>query len=127
MRDQMQDGMAEATRLTRESRLAEATAVIQRVLGGSFATMADDAQGNADEPTEASFRVLDEAPRTKANECRRATGRRPAAATQSAPESPIRFRSVPDMSGALPGIMPGAAERVSAPSVVPAGGRFIER
>ena len=30
MRDQMQTGMAEATRLTREGRLDEVTAVIQR-------------------------------------------------------------------------------------------------
>ncbi len=36
MGDYMQDGMAEATRLTREGRLAEATAVIQRTLGGTF-------------------------------------------------------------------------------------------
>ena len=35
MSEQMQDGMAEAARLTQEGRLAEATAVIQRVLGGS--------------------------------------------------------------------------------------------
>jgi poly(hydroxyalkanoate) depolymerase family esterase len=37
MSNPMQDGMAEATRLTREGRLAEATAVIQRALGGRFA------------------------------------------------------------------------------------------
>ncbi len=35
MSDQMQDGMAEATRLVRQGRLNEATAVIQRTLGGA--------------------------------------------------------------------------------------------
>jgi hypothetical protein len=37
MSDQMQEGMAEAMRLTQQGRLAEATAVIQRTLGGPFA------------------------------------------------------------------------------------------
>ena len=34
MNDHMQDGMAEATRLTRAGRLSEAMAVIQRTLRG---------------------------------------------------------------------------------------------
>lgn len=33
MNNHMQDGMAEATRLMQEGRLAEATAIIQRTLG----------------------------------------------------------------------------------------------
>jgi poly(3-hydroxybutyrate) depolymerase len=37
MNDQMQNGMAEATRLTQQGRLDEATAAIQRALGGTFA------------------------------------------------------------------------------------------
>jgi hypothetical protein len=37
MNDQMQNGMAETTRLTQQGRLDEATAAIQRALGGTFA------------------------------------------------------------------------------------------
>jgi hypothetical protein len=37
MNEQMQSGMEEATRLTRQGRLDEATAAIQRALGGTFA------------------------------------------------------------------------------------------
>jgi hypothetical protein len=36
MSDRIRAGMAEATRLTREGRLEEATAVIRRTLGGRF-------------------------------------------------------------------------------------------
>ena len=36
MNDQMQNGMAEATRLTQQGKLEEATAAIQRALGGTF-------------------------------------------------------------------------------------------
>ena len=41
MNDQMQNGMAEATRLTQQGRLDEATAAIQRALGGAFAPAAN--------------------------------------------------------------------------------------
>ena len=40
MNDQMHPGMAEATRLTQQGRLDEATAAIQRALGGAFAPAA---------------------------------------------------------------------------------------
>jgi len=39
MRDHQQEGMAEATRLVQQGQLAEATALIQRTLGGGFAPM----------------------------------------------------------------------------------------
>jgi len=42
MNDQMHPGMAEATRLTQQGRLDEATAAIQRALGGTFAPAAQD-------------------------------------------------------------------------------------
>jgi poly(hydroxyalkanoate) depolymerase family esterase len=127
MRDQMQDGMAEATRLTREGRLAEATAVIQRALGGSFTPVASEGHDGADKPVEADFHVVDEVPRPEATRCRRAAGRRQAAATRPAPESPIRFRGVPLLPDGLPGNLPLVAEGVPAPAVVPAGGQFVER
>jgi hypothetical protein len=63
--DQMQAGMAEATRLTSEGRLAEATAVIQRTLGSAFAP-APDGSGGADGPVERSSRVVNEASHTEA-------------------------------------------------------------
>jgi hypothetical protein len=43
--DQMQAGMAEATRLTRERRLEEATALIRRTLRGTFVPAADTGDG----------------------------------------------------------------------------------
>ena len=56
----MQANMAEATRLTRQGRLAEATALIQRTLGGAPAPdVARERPGSRDEPIEAAFRVVD--------------------------------------------------------------------
>ena len=47
MGNKMQSGMAEAARLTREGRLAEATDVIQRVLRGEFSpASSDEADGD---------------------------------------------------------------------------------
>ena len=58
MNDQMQTGMAEATRLTREGRLAEATEAIQRALRGEFS--AADAPSGAGGPTiEVPSRLVD--------------------------------------------------------------------
>jgi len=59
--DRMQAGMAEATRLVRAGRLAEATALIQRTLAGVPATNVSAAEPNrAGAPIEAEFRVLDD-------------------------------------------------------------------
>src|SRR5260370_33018260 len=61
MNDRIQTGMAEATRLTRAGRLAEATALIQRTLAGVPATNVSAAEPNrAGAPIEAEFRVLDD-------------------------------------------------------------------
>nr|MBA4115416.1 esterase [Rubrobacter sp.] len=61
MNNQMQDHMAEATRLTREGRLNEATALIQRALGGipapAAAPYAPQGPGSANNPIEAEFRI----------------------------------------------------------------------
>lgn len=128
MHDQMQDGMAEATRLTREGRLSEATAAIQRALGGTFAPVASEGFGGADEPDEATFRVVDEASRPASTRCRRAAGRGSGGVTLPAPELPLqRFRDLPGLSNGLAGVVPGTVEGAPAPAVVPAGGRFVER
>ena len=64
MHDQMQAGMAEATRLTHEGRLAEATAVIQRALGGTYIpVVSSNGPGDGDKSTESAFYVVDEAAR----------------------------------------------------------------
>lgn len=64
MNDRMQDVMAEATRLTRTGRLAEATAMIQRTLGSVSASgiMSTTGPGSADAPIDAEFRVVDDSP-----------------------------------------------------------------
>jgi poly(hydroxyalkanoate) depolymerase family esterase len=130
MSDQMQGGMAEAMRLMQRGDLTEATAVIQRTLGGSsfgseFAWAASpDAPSGAGTPIDVESAVIDEAPH-------------PAA-------SPLLFGSVPltmpeglsltlpdsmplTMPGVLPGAMPSPKEGETDPAVVPTGGRFVER
>ena len=60
MNDQMQAAMAEATRLTRAGRLAEATALIQRTLGGISAPI--ERFTRTDVPNEAGVRVVEVTP-----------------------------------------------------------------
>ncbi len=134
MSDQMQGGMAEAMRLMQEGELAEATAVIQRALGGSslgtgFAPVASpDAPSGADEPIDVESSVVDEAPHPRAAS-RAAAGRGPAAAPRP-DAAPLLFGSVPlTMPGDLPGL-PGTSPRSTEGEIDPAvdqtGGRFVE-
>lgn len=58
MNNRIQAIMAEATRLTRAGRLAEATALIQRTLGGMPA--AAEGSGRADAPIEAEVRIMED-------------------------------------------------------------------
>jgi poly(hydroxyalkanoate) depolymerase family esterase len=151
MSDQIQSGMAEAMRLMQEGELAEATAVIQRALGGSslgtgFAPVASpDATGGTDEPIDVESIVVDEAPHA-AVASRAAAGRGPAAAPRPA-ASPWLFGNLPlnmpdglslsmpdsmplTMPGGLPGLpgtMPSPKQGEADPEIVPAGGRFVER
>jgi poly(hydroxyalkanoate) depolymerase family esterase len=152
MSDQMQGGMAEAMRLImQEGGLAEATAVIQRTLGGSslgsgFApVVSPDAPSGAGRPIDEESSVVDEAPYPRAAS-RPAAGRGPAAAPWPA-ASPRPFGSMPltmpdglsltmpegmplTMPGGLPGL-PGAIPSPKAEetdlAVVPTGGRYVER
>ncbi len=63
MNDHMQPGMAEALRLTRTGRLAEATAIIQRTLAGEPTTNASVVESShTDAPIEAEFRIIDDPP-----------------------------------------------------------------
>ena len=133
--------------------LAEATAVIQRTLGGSsfgsgFAPVASpDAPSGAGTPIDVESTVVDEAPHPGAASGP-AAGRGPATAPPAA--SPLLFGSVPltmpeglsltvpdsmplTMPGGLPGLpglpgaMPSPKEGETDPAVVPTGGRFVER
>ena len=122
MSDQMQAGMDEATRLTREGRLAEATTVIKRTLGFTFSPTASPAGlSSADEQMEAAFHVVDRAPQPKAPS---RPDRANKHALRRAPRPPRRRRGEPPWSGNVSGAtvdLPGSA-------VVPArGGQFVER
>src|SRR5918994_2814534 len=151
MSDQMQGGMAEAMRLMQEGDLAEATAVIQRALGGSplgtgSARVARPAgPGGAHEPIDMERSVVDETPHSGAAS-RAAADRGPDAAPRPA-TSPQLFGSLPlsmpdglpltmpdsmplTIPGGLPGLpgtMPSPNQGEVNPEVVPAGGRFAER
>ncbi len=115
MRDQLHTGMAEATRLTREGRLEEATNVIQRTLGGRFAPeTSPDASGGSDESIETIRRTVNEAVQTAATSQPGPTKH----GLRRAPRPPRRYRGAPR----LPGTTPGAVS-----TVVPAGGQFVER
>jgi poly(hydroxyalkanoate) depolymerase family esterase len=150
MSDQMQGGMAEAMRLMQEGDLAEATAVIQRTLGGSslgseFSPMGspNDPTG-ADEPIDVESSVVDDAPHSS-TPSGPAAGLAPATAPRPT-ASPLLFGSVPltmpdglsltvpdgmplTIPGGLPGLpdMPGPKGGETDPAVVPTGGRFVER
>src|SRR5918999_1475214 len=123
MRDQMEAGMTEATRLTREGRLAEATAVIQRALGGTFAKASPVGPGSADRPVEVFSRVVEEAPQPTAPS---GPGRKEHAPRQ-APRPPRHFRGAPPRSGTFPGTRPGPGRDATPPDTVSTAGQFVER
>jgi poly(hydroxyalkanoate) depolymerase family esterase len=154
MSDQMQGGMAEAMRLMQKGDLNEATAVIQRTLGGSsfgsaFEPVASpDAPSDTGTPIDVESTVVEEEPHPGAPSGP-AAGRGPAAAAGPA-VSPLLFGSVPltmpdglsltmpdnmplTMPGVLPGLpglpgtMPSPKEGETDQAVVPMGGRFVER
>ena len=54
MNDHMHTGISEATRLTQQGRLDEATAAIQRALGGTSAPAAQEDPGDTTEPISAT-------------------------------------------------------------------------
>src|SRR5450755_3192012 len=61
MDERMRAGMAEATRLTREGRLAEATALIQQTLRGAFPANGTTVTPD-DNIIDAEFYVVDDTP-----------------------------------------------------------------
>ena len=114
MNDQMQTGMAEATRLTQEGRLAEATEVIQRALRGDFSA-ADAPSGPGGPTIEVPSRLVDGTSRPTAPPRPEKAGR----PLRRAPKQPRGFRAAP----------PGGASGepvYDVPAAAP-GGRFVER
>lgn len=116
MNDQMQNGMAEATRLTQQGRLDEATAAIQRALGGMAPVASPVRPGGADEPIEVISRLMKKSPQGPAEGLRTSGW---GAATQAPPGPTLRSRGVQRP--------PGMATGRSASVVVPEGARFLER
>ena len=115
MNDQMHTGIAEATRLTQQGRLDEATAAIQRALGGTFAPAAQEAPGDTNEPIEVISRLVRETPAGG----RRTAPRRPGAAEWTAPGPTLLTHGVQLPSGMKAGKLASVS--------VPEGGRFVER
>ncbi len=124
MNDHMQDGMAEATRLTRAGRLTEAMAVIQRTLRGMPATnMSTAASSSTEAPIEAEFRIIDDFP---SSEPTSESSETPRAAI---PTSPARGTPTPDT---LPRSKQHASVRTrpvtpaATPAATRSGGQFID-
>jgi poly(hydroxyalkanoate) depolymerase family esterase len=117
MNDQMHTGIAEATRLTQQGRLDEATAAIQRALGGTFAPAAQEGSGDTNEPIEVISRPVRETPQGPAGGWRTAV-RRPGAAAWTTPGPTLLTRGVQLPSGTKAGKVASAS--------IPEGGRFVE-
>ena len=156
MSNQLQDSMLEATRLTNEGRLAEATAAIQRALGGISAPVAPEEDTGRTEaslgttgwileeaarpPESANFGRIGHALRDALSPSRHYHGvtRLPDGLPNSLPDSlpalpdslpglPDGLPSLPDGLPDLPDSLPGLTKGVPGAAVVPAGGQFVER
>jgi poly(hydroxyalkanoate) depolymerase family esterase len=151
MSNLLQDSMSEATRLTKEGRLADATAAIQRALGGISIPVAPEDTGRTEGPVETTGRVLEGADRPPENANFGRTGDalrdalRPRRHYRGVPRLPDGLPSQPngllnglpglldDLPSSLQEILPGlpnglpGSKSVPEPVIVPAGGRFLER
>ena len=149
----LQDSMSEAMRFTNEGSLAEATAAIQRALGGVSAPAAsEDTRGAEGPPESANFGRAGDVPRGafRPSHPYRGVPRLPDGLSglplsglpnslpglldglpSSLPDVlPGLPDGLPDIPGGLPGLpngLPGATKGVPGPVVVPEGGRFVER
>src|ERR671916_2198084 len=119
MNDQMQNGMAEATRLTQQGRWEEATAAIQCALGGRyFPASSPGGSGGADGPIDVDSWVVKETHRGPVAG-RRAADRGPDAATRTSPLPNLFTRGVQHPSGMTAGNLTSVN--------VPEGASFVER
>jgi poly(hydroxyalkanoate) depolymerase family esterase len=133
MNDRMQAGMAEATRLVRTGRLAEATAMIQRTLGSLPATtVSADEPGSAGATVESGFPVLgDSSPSTGTPVGGAARSRR--IGGESVPARlAAALRTLSPNTGCFPGSVSGIAMPTgpvtpeAMPSSTDTGGQFID-
>ena len=121
MSNLLQDSMSEATRLTNEGRLAEATAAIQRALGGISIPVASEDTDGPEGPVETTGRVLEGA--TQPSES--ADFDQSGDAFREALRPSRRYRGVPrlpdglpnGLSNGLPGLLDGLP--ISLPDVLP--------
>jgi poly(hydroxyalkanoate) depolymerase family esterase len=118
MNDHTQNGMAEATRLTQQGRLEEATAAIQRALGGTHFPPSSTGGSGAAGPIDVDSWIVREDPRAQGGE-RRTAHREPKAATWTTPGPTLLTHGL-----RLP---PGMITANPASVNVPEGGRFLER
>jgi poly(hydroxyalkanoate) depolymerase family esterase len=118
MNEQMHTGLAEATRLTQQGRLDEATAAIQRAVGGTFTPTAQEGHLDTNEPIEVISHLVKKTPQGPA-ESRRTAVRSPGAAAWTTPGPTLLTRGVQ--------FPPGTKAGKLAPGSVPEGGRFVER
>ena len=152
MSKELQDSMLEATRLTNEGRLAEATAAIQRALGGISAPVApEEDTGGTEGPAEttgwvperttqptksANFGRIEDTLRDALRPSRPYHGvprlpdglpSLPNGLPNSLPTQPYSLPGLPDGLPGLPNGLPGLTEGVPGGAVVPARGQFVER
>jgi poly(hydroxyalkanoate) depolymerase family esterase len=114
MSDQIHSGMAEATRLTRQGRLNEATAAIQRALGGTFVPT-EEPGGSDNGPIDVTSRVV------------RRTQRGPAGGQAPAHKPAARTAPLPGVRPGRVGRPPKTTAKRATPAGVPEGARFVER
>jgi poly(hydroxyalkanoate) depolymerase family esterase len=122
MDKQLKDSMLEATRLTNEGRLAEATTAIRRALGGASAPVAPEEDlGGTEESSETTGRVLegDNRPPENVNVGRIGDVLSPSPHYRSVPRLPDGLiNSLPDgLTSGLPGLLDGLPN--SMPDVLP--------
>src|SRR5215217_8751672 len=125
MSNLLQDSMLEATRLTNEGRLAEATAAIQRALGGIPTPVAPGEDTNGTEgPVETTGRVLEGATRPSESADFDQSGDtlrealRPSRRYRGVPRLPDGLPSLPNgLSNGVPGLLDGLP--ISLPDALP--------
>ena len=107
MSNQLQESMLEATRLTNEGRLAEATAAIQRALGGISAPVApeEDTGGTEGGSVETTGRVLEGADRPPESALFGRSGN----ALRDTLRPSRHFRGIPRLLDGLPSLPNGVA------------------
>jgi poly(hydroxyalkanoate) depolymerase family esterase len=124
MSNLLQDSMSETTRLMNEGRLAEATAAIQRALGGTSTPVVPEDTGETEGPVETAGRDMEGAERPPENANFGRIGDalrdalRPSRHYRGVPRLPDGLPSLPNgLTNGLPGLLDGLPS--SLPDVLP--------